>query len=944
MSAPPRDFPVSLSTSGFEDGLGRRTLVFDREAGTMLERLRLRPELNAFEAALRKRIARVDGFDDERFARVREIERDPATGGLTVVSEFVSGYRFSDLLEAAVARPGDEDAPGLDVALGFLLEVLPALVALHGIAGFTHGALGPGRTILTPSGQVVLLDCIFGETLQRLQFTRTRLWREFRTALPPTPGPARFDVAADLAQVSVMAMMLVVGRPLSDHEYPDGLVALMGEVVEIAQIRGSATFARAIEQFLQRTVPVKSQRAFGSADEAASDVRSFTQEIGLLQCRLALRTFISRMSGAETPAPAKRAAKPASSSRRVERPAVAHLDLELPLDLGFETTPAVVAHLSSRAVEEPVPEAIAEEPIHFSDPVTEPEAIDIDSTPIAFVEETPEAVSWDEPAPAFEPAVFADAAPAIEEPAPAMEPFAAIVEEIPVFEAAAPEPEAEYVAVVEEAPAYIEAAAEVDEPILVVEHTPVVDETPVIEEAAFLEAAPIVEEPPIVEEAPVVEEPAVVEEPSVYVHEEPAPIAVAAAPVPEPPPAAVKAPEPPPAVESKRKRGSVRKSKRDKLRSVAAPPPAPVKATPPPAPMPVHYAPPPPAAPIPMPVHYSPANSVPMPSYAPMPAPSWQPAAPVAIAAQPVAPAPLPASAPVRIKATPPAGYVPPAVRVDAREPFAHTHRSTPRSSGGFPWKFAAAAVILVLVGVGVGAGRQYLPGRKPTTSRTTADAAKTAAPAKPAEPVSDTGTLVIATQPAGAKVLIDGKPAGESPLTVDAIAVGHHVLTFVTGSGSIRKPIRIEADKTLSVDVPVYSGWVAVFSPIRLDIAEKGQSIGSTDQGRLMLSPGTHTLTLSNREYSYTSVQSVIIESGEERAITVRPRGSVSFNASPWAEVWVDGEKMGETPLANLQLMLGTRNVVFKHPQFGERRTTAIITATSPTVISIDFTKPPRD
>src|SRR5688500_11836877 len=76
MSAPPVELPPSHTTSGHHDGLGRRTLHFDREDGTILERLHVRPELGAFEAALRERMERGAAFEDERFARVRAIERD----------------------------------------------------------------------------------------------------------------------------------------------------------------------------------------------------------------------------------------------------------------------------------------------------------------------------------------------------------------------------------------------------------------------------------------------------------------------------------------------------------------------------------------------------------------------------------------------------------------------------------------------------------------------------------------------------------------------------------------------------------------------------------------------------------------------------------------------------------------------------------------------------
>jgi hypothetical protein len=64
------------------------------------------------------------------------------------------------------------------------------------------------------------------------------------------------------------------------------------------------------------------------------------------------------------------------------------------------------------------------------------------------------------------------------------------------------------------------------------------------------------------------------------------------------------------------------------------------------------------------------------------------------------------------------------------------------------------------------------------------------------------------------------------------------------------------------------------------------------------MLSPGRHELTLANRELGYQASRSVDIEPGEVRSITLDPRGPVNFNASPWAEVFIDGRKVGDTPI----------------------------------------------
>ena len=46
-----------------------------------------------------------------------------------------------------------------------------------------------------------------------------------------------------------------------------------------------------------------------------------------------------------------------------------------------------------------------------------------------------------------------------------------------------------------------------------------------------------------------------------------------------------------------------------------------------------------------------------------------------------------------------------------------------------------------------------------------------------------------------------------------------------------------------------------------------------------------------------------------------------VNLNALPWAEVWIDGRRIGETPLANIKIPLGDHEAVFRHPQLSERR-----------------------
>jgi PEGA domain len=946
MSAPITDHPSSISSSGHVDGLGRRLLAFDRETGAILERLHLRPELAAFELAIRERIDQLASFDDERFARPGSVERDPATGDLTVLSEFVAGSHLSDLLETA-----DEGGlvPGVEVALGFLLEALPAISSFHSAAHCSHGLIAPTRTILTPAGQVVFLDPALGSVVERLGLSKSRLWVELGIAAPQSSGVVRLDAAADIAQVALSAVMLVIGRCLREHEYPDALPSLLMEVVEVAQIRGSSVFATSLQRLLQRSLPLPGRRPFASADEMANEIRLLLRrEIGAEVCRQALIDFTEQMDAQFSASRSSSNELPAAFTDEGLHSGNGHSDLDLD-QVSLDALDSIEVLHDENDDEECTPHASAqtqdEEQEEFEEISLEPDFLDeADLPPLVRREPGPEPILFDD------------------EPVP--EPAS------PAGDTDTRDPDQGASEAAADAP-----PAEVTDPWSF--DSSAVDRVTPVETPAPLEpAAEPVAEPP--QPAPVAPEP------------------LAAEPAPEESPISDSAPEAAP-IESelpqedygssssrrkKRQQKSAR-ARKDRLRSASESKPQPAKApesrpqsgwlvnpdraaafapavveatAPQPAPVIGHAAPPPPvmyaaapppqvvappvAAPvpvrtaIPMPVYGAPTSP---PSIAPAPAP----AAPIAV----VAPAPRPATpsnVPVRLKAEAPSGYAPPrSGNLVTALPYVHRgpmfEAEPPRA---FPWKLAIAA--LVLVGIAIVVGRQYIPST-PAPDETAANPAapNPEPPAVVVMPTVETGDITIVTQPAGARVLLDGKPVGQSPLKLAAVPVGRHTLTFVSASGEVTRTVRVAAGQTSDVDISIFSGWVAVFAPVVLDVAVNGRSIGTTEQNRLMLPPGRHELTLTNQELGYKGVQEVEVQPGEVRSLTVDPRGPVNFNAIPWAEVWLDGQKLGDTPLANMRVPLGTREFVFKHPQFGERKVTASIRADQPAAIGVDFTRP---
>jgi serine/threonine-protein kinase len=67
-------------------------------------------------------------------------------------------------------------------------------------------------------------------------------------------------------------------------------------------------------------------------------------------------------------------------------------------------------------------------------------------------------------------------------------------------------------------------------------------------------------------------------------------------------------------------------------------------------------------------------------------------------------------------------------------------------------------------------------------------------------------------------------------------------------------------------------------------------------------------------------------------------PRGTMAINANPWAEVLVDGNRVGETPIGSVTVPIGSHEIVFRHPELGERRMSVTVTARETLKVGIDL------
>jgi hypothetical protein len=138
---------------------------------------------------------------------------------------------------------------------------------------------------------------------------------------------------------------------------------------------------------------------------------------------------------------------------------------------------------------------------------------------------------------------------------------------------------------------------------------------------------------------------------------------------------------------------------------------------------------------------------------------------------------------------------------------------------------------------------------------------------------------------------------------------------------------------------VPV--GRISVTAPLSMLINEKGYQLGVSPGAAIPLPAGRHDIELVNESIGFRETRSVEVTAGRTLPIVVTlPKGTVSFNAIPWAEVWADGQKIGETPVANVEMAAGPHEVSFRHPQLGERRLTVVVPVNGPQRVSMDMRK----
>lgn len=202
-------------------------------------------------------------------------------------------------------------------------------------------------------------------------------------------------------------------------------------------------------------------------------------------------------------------------------------------------------------------------------------------------------------------------------------------------------------------------------------------------------------------------------------------------------------------------------------------------------------------------------------------------------------------------------------------------------------------------------------------------------------------GSLRVEARPTPARVLVDGKDRGEAPLTLTDLTVGTHTVQIDTMEGSVRRKVEIAQGRTESLIEEIFPGWLHVSSPIELTVVDGRKSVQLDASNRVLLKPGVHTIRLENRTLEIAETRQVTIEPGGTAKVNLDPQEStLSVVGSSGADVFIDGSKVGETPLADFKVRLGSHDVMVVDRGGATRHATVTVTA-RPATLDIPFQKP---
>jgi serine/threonine-protein kinase len=232
----------------------------------------------------------------------------------------------------------------------------------------------------------------------------------------------------------------------------------------------------------------------------------------------------------------------------------------------------------------------------------------------------------------------------------------------------------------------------------------------------------------------------------------------------------------------------------------------------------------------------------------------------------------------------------------------------------------------------------------------------------------SDFAVLNVRSTPSGAHVLFDGRDTGRTtPATIPEIAPGveHTVAVSLDGYVTRSETLTLARGEVRDLDLPLERApLLPNESLLRVTVEPRDARVLIGDRtltgggGTYELRLPARTVRISVQKPGYrTEDHDVVLRGGQEVAVEYhlereRERGSagasgsgsgssgsggsppppppagpgfLTFAATPWCNVTIDGQPVGQTPIVNKELTAGRHRVVCSNPEVGRTETITV-------------------
>ena len=185
------------------------------------------------------------------------------------------------------------------------------------------------------------------------------------------------------------------------------------------------------------------------------------------------------------------------------------------------------------------------------------------------------------------------------------------------------------------------------------------------------------------------------------------------------------------------------------------------------------------------------------------------------------------------------------------------------------------------------------------------------------------TGSVSVKSEPANAKIYLDGKEAGKTPLILRPICGMHDVEVRMDGYEVWSQSVEVEADKEkfLTAALQIITGSIMIESePANATIYLDGDEAGTTPDTLKSIVPGRHLVEVKMDGYKVWS-KSINVRANKENILTAVLQtitGSILIESEPAkAKIFLDGDEAGTTPESLRYIVPGPHEVEVRMDEY---------------------------